>query len=166
LDIWHTTHIDHLHLQKGQKLRSNVYEATCSRFSSPVVAEFARFPWEVPQLEAESTAYQWIEGQQIGPSFLGHLTEEGRVIGIVMARIVNCRHATPDDFALCHQALWKLHRIGIKHGDINKHNFLAHAGGATLINFDNASRTTSSKELEAEMCSLQEQLSDVSGKGR
>jgi tRNA A-37 threonylcarbamoyl transferase component Bud32 len=119
----------------------------------------------VPQLEAETTAYQWIEGQQIGPTFLGHLTEECRVIGIVMVRIADCRHATPDDFALCYQALSKLHRIGIKHGDINKHNFLIHAGGATLIDFDNASRTTSSKELETEMCSLQEQLSDMPGRG-
>ncbi|KIL88879.1 alpha-galactosidase a precursor [Fusarium avenaceum] len=165
VSIWNTTHIDHLDLQMSQKLRSNVYEATSSRFNSPVIAKFARFPWEVPQLEAETTAYQWIQGQQIGPSFLGHLTEEGRVIGIVMARIANCRHATPDDFAVCHQALSKLHRIGIKHGDINKHNFLVHAGRATLIDFDNASRTTSSNELEAEMRSLQEQLSDMSGRG-
>lgn len=165
LTAWHTTHIDHLDLQMGGKLRSNVYEASCSRFSSPVVAKFARFPWEVPQLEAETTAYHWIEGQRIGPKFLGHLTEEGRVIGIVMERIADCRHATSDDLALCRQALSKLHDLGIKHGDVNKHNFLVHAGRATLIDFENSSRTTSFKELEAEICSLEEQLLDMSGRG-
>lgn len=30
--IWHATHVDHLELVMGGKLRSNVYEATCSRF--------------------------------------------------------------------------------------------------------------------------------------
>ncbi|KAF4948388.1 hypothetical protein FGADI_9700 [Fusarium gaditjirri] len=165
LNVWHITHVDHLDLQMERKLRSNVFEAACSRFSSPVVVKFARFPWEVPQLEAETTAYQWIEGQRIGPNFLGHLTEEGRVIGIVMDRIEGCRHATSNDLALCHQALSKLHHLGIKHGDVNKHNLLIHAGRATLIDFENASRTTSSKELEAEICSLQEQLLDMSGRG-
>ncbi|KAG8418462.1 hypothetical protein J3458_005874 [Metarhizium acridum] len=107
--IWHPAQIDHLELHMGRKLRSNVYEATCPRFKSPVIAKFARFPWEVPLLEAETTAYQWIEGCRIGPDFLGHLAEEGRVIGFVMARVADCRHATPEDFSLCCQALSKLH---------------------------------------------------------
>lgn len=98
---WHATHIDHLELTMEDKLRSNVYLATCPRFSSAIVVKFARFPWEISQLETETAAYEWIEGQQIAPNFLGHLTEEGRVIGFVMSHIPNCRHASPEDLQQC-----------------------------------------------------------------
>ncbi|KAH8602288.1 hypothetical protein B0O99DRAFT_606179 [Bisporella sp. PMI_857] len=148
-----------------QKLRSNVYEVTCDRFSSTIVAKFARFPWEVPRLEKETTVYEWIASHQIGPDFLGHLTEEGRVIGFLMACISDCRHATTEDFHLCHLTLSKLHQLGIKHGDINKHNFLIHGGKATLIDFDSASRTAGVDELEAELSDLLNQLRDTSGRG-
>ncbi|KAL7926376.1 alpha-galactosidase A precursor [Trichoderma austrokoningii] len=163
--IWHHIQIDHLELRMGQKLRSNVYEATCPRFSSPIIAKFARFPWEVPLLEAETAAYEWIEGHQIGPDFLGHLAEEGRVIGFVIARVAHCHHAAPEDLPLCRQALSKLHQIGIKHGDTNKHNFLIQEGKVTLIDFDNASRAASAEELETELHGLRDQLGDMSGKG-
>ena len=68
--------------------------------------------------------YEWIDGHQIGPEFLGHLTEEGRVIGFLIERVFDCRHATPEDLSLCQHTLAKLHKLGIKHGDTNKHNFL------------------------------------------
>lgn len=116
---WHPTQIDHLELRQERKLCSNVYGFTCHGFNSTVIARFARFEWEVTQLEAEKTAYEWIEDQKIGPYFLAHLTEEGRVIGFLMARIADCRHATPDDLPLCHSVLSRLHDLGIKHGDIN-----------------------------------------------
>ncbi|KAL6908787.1 alpha-galactosidase A precursor [Trichoderma evansii] len=163
--LWHTIQIDHLELRMGQNLRSNVYEATCSRFSSTIIVKLARFPWEVPQLERETMAYEWVDGQQIGPGFLGHLIEEGRAIGFVMDRIVGCRHATPNDFSLCRLALSKLHQLGIKHGDINKHDFLIHDGKATLIDFDSASRAVSASELEREILDLPDQLRDTSERG-
>ncbi|KJR86892.1 uncharacterized protein SPSK_01918 [Sporothrix schenckii 1099-18] len=162
---WHPTRVDYLELRMQRKLRSNVYEATCPRFSSVVIAKFARISWEVPQLEAETEAYEWIEGHQVGPRFLGHLTEEGGVIGFIMARVPDCLHATVDDFRLCSLALSKLHELGIKHGDINKHNFLIHDGKATLLDFDNASRAASADELEDELQELRDKLQDTSGRG-
>ncbi|KAI1770009.1 hypothetical protein F4818DRAFT_450600 [Hypoxylon cercidicola] len=106
---WHPIQIDHLKLRDERKLRSNVYEVTHPGFSSTIIAKFARFEWEVHQLQAETAAYEWIEGQQVGPDFLGHLTEDGRVIGFLMSRITDCRHATPEDFPLCHSVLTRLH---------------------------------------------------------
>lgn len=103
----------------GGKLRSNVYEATCSRFESTVVVKFARFDYEIWQLDAETTANEWIDSHGIGPKFLGHLTEEGRVIGFIVERITEFRDATPDDLTLCQQTLSKIHDLGIKHVDIN-----------------------------------------------
>jgi tRNA A-37 threonylcarbamoyl transferase component Bud32 len=82
-----------------------------------------------------------------------------------MGRIADCRHATPEDFPLCLSVLSKLHKLGIKHGDINKHNFLIHDGKATLMDFDNASRLASDDELEVELHELQDQLRDTSGRG-
>ncbi|KAF2962983.1 hypothetical protein GQX73_g10595 [Xylaria multiplex] len=163
---WHSIRIDHLELDKPRKLRSNVYEAACSRLGATVVAKFARFSWEIPQVEAETVAYEWIEGRQIGPAFLGHLTEEGRVIGFLIAQVTDYHHATPDDFALCDLALLRLHKLGIKHGDINKHNFLVQGGEkAVLIDFDVASRPLGVDELEDESRELMNRLRDTSGRG-
>lgn len=171
---WHPTRVDHLELREERKLRSNVYEVTCPARFGPgtLVAKLARFEWEIPQLEAETTAYRWIEGQRIGPAFLGHLTEEGRVIGFLVARVAaaaasDCRHAgsAPEDFALCRAVLSRLHGLGIRHGDVNRHNFLIHDGEATLIDFDCASRPAGAEELEAELQGLRDQLRDTSGRG-
>lgn len=162
---WHPLRIDYLELKLGQKLKSNVYEATCPRLSSTFIVKFALFHWEIPQLEKETAAYEWVKDHQIGPEFLGHVTEEGRIIGFIMSRVEDGHHATPDDFDACHLALSELHSLGIKHGDINKHNFLVHGGKAILIDFDFASRNASRDELDDEMRSLSDFLRDASGRG-
>lgn len=55
-----------------------------------------------------------------------------------MSHMQERRHATPDSFAICRQALSKLHSLGIKHRNVSKHKFLVHAGQATIIDFANA----------------------------
>jgi hypothetical protein len=164
-DLGHPLQIDHLELHMGRKLPTNAYEATRPRFNSTIIAKFARFAWETPQLDAEISAYQWIENHQIDPKFLGHISEEGRVIGLIVERITDCRHATPEDLSLCQLTLLRLHQLGIKHGDIDKHNFLVHDGEATLIDFDNSTRYNDAKTLDEEFRALQEELQDVSGRG-
>lgn len=167
ISTWHPTRIDHLALCEDDKLRTGVYTVTCPSFfeSRIIVAKFARFDWEIAQLEAETEAYQWIQGQGIGPTFLGHLTEQGRVIGFLIKHIPNGRRAEPEDHCLCYEVLTRLHALGIKHGDINRHNFLIHNGRGTVIDFDTASRPADLAELTAEMGELQNQLQDTSGKG-
>jgi hypothetical protein len=164
--LWHPFKIDHLDLHMGRKLKPNVYEATIPfLFNLSIVVKFARFPSEIQYLDSETSAYQWLQNHQIGPQFLMHLTEEGRVIGFAMERITNFRHATPEDLALCQQALSKLHRLNIKHGDINKYNFLIHDGRATLIDFEDALQCSNAIELEEEFRELEKALSDNSGIG-
>lgn len=162
---WHPIMIDYLDLEIGARLRSNVYEASHPRFPRPVIVKFARFGWEIPWLEAETTAYEWIEGHSIGPDFLGHLTEHGRVIGFIMSRVEDARHAMPHDLNLCRRALETLHDLKIKHGDTNKHNFLIHANTVTLIDFDVAVKNAGTEELRDELQDLERQLSDTSGRG-
>ncbi|KNZ71263.1 hypothetical protein J132_00100 [Termitomyces sp. J132] len=163
--IWHPLQIDHLSLHMGRQLRSNVYEASTPQFDLPIVVKFAQLPYEIPYLESETSAYQWIQNHQISPRFLGHLTEEGRVIGFAMERITSARHAEPEDLALCEQALLTLHRLNIKHGDINKHNFLIHDDRATLIDFATAVQCNDAKVLEEEFRRLEKELTDTSGRG-
>ncbi|KAH7398263.1 alpha-galactosidase A precursor [Pyrenochaeta sp. MPI-SDFR-AT-0127] len=163
--LWHPLQVDHLELHLGRKLRSNFYEATCPRFNSTIIAKFARFAWEIPQLDAETSAYQWIENAQIGPKFLGHISEEGRIVGFIVERISSCHHATPEDLALCQQTLLRLHKLRIKHGDINKHNFLMHDKNATLIDFDHATQNNDANTLGEEFRMLQAELEETSGRG-
>lgn len=135
---WHPGHIEYLELQMGEKLRANVYEATCDRFPSPIVAKLARLEWEIPQLDSETVAYEWIAGHHIGPEFLGHVLEERGIIGFVMERVTGARRATPDDLPMYRIVLSRLHQLGVKHGDMNKHNFLIRDGIAVLIDSDSA----------------------------
>jgi serine/threonine protein kinase len=164
-EIWHPLAIDYLELEVGSNLRSDVCEATCSKIPGQFVVKFARFHYEIARLERETTAYKWIDGHNIGPKFLGHLTEHGRVIGFAMSKIEEARHATPDDLDICRQALRRLHTLGIKHGDTNKHNFLIHPHGVTMIDLDFAEQNATEAELNEEFYGLEHQLSDTSGKG-
>jgi serine/threonine protein kinase len=127
--IWHPTSIDCLQPRKLARLRQNIHIVSHPLFSDPVVIKFTEFPWQTPYFESETAAYQWIDGCDIGPRFLGHLTEEGRVFGFVLEYIDNARAVGPADLDACQGVLKRLHALGIKHGDINKHNFMMREDG-------------------------------------
>lgn len=164
-NAWHHTRIDHLELKKLHRLRQNIHVVTHPLFDRAVLVKFAEFPWQIPFFESETTAYEWIDGQGVGPKFLGHLTEDGRVFGLVMEYIDDARPADIGDLATCQGVLAKLHSLGIKHGDINKYNFLVRDGEAVLIDFETAQRCCETKELEGEYAHLEHSLSDSSRRG-
>ncbi|KAI0868672.1 hypothetical protein GGS24DRAFT_513036 [Hypoxylon argillaceum] len=163
--IWHPTLIDHLELQKLERLRQNIHIVTHPLFSRPVIVKFAEFPWQISYYEAETTAYEWIEGAGVGPKFLGHLTEAGRVIGFILENINGAQTAGPEDLNACQATLARLHSLGIKHGDINKHNFLVRDGKAVLVDFETARKSDDREELEEEYRRLEESLRDPSCRG-
>ena len=169
-NAWHSTKVDYLDLVLGGKLMSGVYDATCSQFATPLVAKFACWDWEIGYMEDECTAYQWIEGYNIGPKFLGHITEDGRVIGFLMERVTDetgdARHATPADLEVCQQALAKLHNLGILHGDLVKYNILITNKGATLIDFSEARESDDILASEEERKILETELRSDSDRGR
>ncbi|KAH9832749.1 alpha-galactosidase A precursor [Teratosphaeria destructans] len=162
--IWHADKFDHLQLHIGEKLRSAVYSAVIPPTKQGVV-KLAIFDWQIDALDHETTAYHWIEGQDIGPAFRGHVTEHGRVIGFLMDRIADARRGGPEDLEVCQAVLGRLHGLGLKHGDVNRHNFLIHDGRATMIDFEGTRRCEDPAELAEEMASLAQQLSDESGLG-
>lgn len=97
--------------------------------------------------------------------FLGYLTEDGRVIGFVMERIFNARHAGPEDLESCHQTLSQLHRLGVLHGDTNRFNFLIRGSRAILIDFDRARKCGDQDALLKEFENLPGRLQDPSMRG-
>jgi serine/threonine protein kinase len=168
--LWHPTMVDHLDIVHGEKLVQGVCDATCSRFATPLVAKFACWEWEIEYMNDECAAYQWIEGHNIGPKFLGHIIEEGRVIGFLMERVTDgagdARHATPADLGACSQALAKLHKLGILHGDINKYNMLVTSKGVTLVDFCTARKCEDASAFDKEMQSLEVRLRSDSRLGK
>ncbi|KAH6892347.1 hypothetical protein B0T10DRAFT_483637 [Thelonectria olida] len=167
-NVWHPVKIDHLELMQLDRVRQTLHRVTHKSFDRPVLAKFAQFPWEVPYFAAETTSYSWIHAHAgIGPAFLGHIHEDGRVIGFLLEEISGVRTAEPGDLAACQTSLAKLHALGIKHCDINKHNFLIREdlGTAVLIDFETAQKCADAEQLEAEYEGLQASLEDMSGRG-
>ena len=165
-NIWHGTKVDHLQLTWIDRMRQNIRIVTCPLFERPVVYKFAEFPWQIPMMEMETTAYGWIQGQGIGPTFLAHVTEAGRVIGFLIEHIPG-RIAETEDLHKCRSVLERLHALGIKHGDINKHNFLIKDGKdeAVLVDFEATVKCQNRQELLGELEGLQAQLEENSGRG-
>ncbi|KAJ5512457.1 hypothetical protein N7463_002009 [Penicillium fimorum] len=115
-------------------------------------------------MEAETAAYQPIEGYDIGPQFLCHLTEYGCVIGFLVEQIANARFAGPQDLDICQKILTRLHDSGIKHNDVNRLSFLIRNSKARLIDFDTACKCDDSNPLAEELRSLQEALESSSNR--
>ena len=166
--VWHSVTIDHLDLVLGESLKPGVYDATFSPVDVPVIAKFACWEWEIGYLDNECAAYQWLEGHNIGPKFLGHIAEEGRVIGFLTERVMDgdadARHATPSDLYACSQALAKLHRLEVLHGDVYGYNILVTSHGITLIDFANARKSEDPLAFEEELQGLEERLHSELGK--
>lgn len=144
---------------EGKRLRGIFFA-----IQETIIAKFARFEWEIGYYITETQVYSWIDGSNIGPEFLGYLTEEGRVIGFLIENVEG-RHATISDLPACKAVVGQLHGLGILHRDLNKHNFLISERGAVLIDFETAERSGDSEAMEVELRGLEEQLVDESGIG-
>ncbi|KAK0392555.1 hypothetical protein NLU13_2050 [Sarocladium strictum] len=145
-NCWHPVKLNELEFTRQERVRQRVHVSTHPEVEGgkPVLIKLAVWPWEIPSIEVETAAYQWISDSGVGPNFLGHLTEgkEGR------------------------KALGRLHELGIKLGDINKHNFLVRDGhDVVLVDFETAKRDCSPLELEDEMSTLMSSLEGTSFRG-
>jgi len=158
---WHSVFVDYLSLTMVEMLLPNVYIATTPRFDVPVIVKFARFPWERDYYDQETQAYSWIEGHDIGPEFLGHVTEGERVIGFLLQKVYG-HHARHSDLELCRTAVSSLHSLGIYHGDLNKHNFLVQPSRAYLIDFKASRKVDDQEALISELEGLEAKISSDS----
>lgn len=165
--LWHPTSIDHLELKEVARLRQNVHEVRHASFGDEtVIFKFAPFPWQIPFLEAETRAYGWIRDINIAPKFLAHVTEGGRVVGFLLEHINGASAATLEDLDACRTALHRLHSLGIKHGDVNRNNFLVKPGvKVAIIDLEMTRKCEDKDQLENEFAGLEESFRDPSNRG-
>ncbi|KAH6969347.1 hypothetical protein DER45DRAFT_549034 [Fusarium avenaceum] len=169
-NLWHPMKLNELDFTRQDRVRQRVHISTHPDINGgkPVLIKLAVWPWEIPSIEIETSAYQWMSDSGIGPKFLGHLTggRDGRVVGFVAEWIEGARAAGSADIDGCKKALGRLHELGIKLGDINKHNFLVWDGhDVVLVDFETAKRGCSPSELEEEMSALRSSLESTSFRG-
>jgi len=169
--IWHPEMIDVLGLKErgrfGARVRIVEWEGR------EVVAKIARFDFEIRLVENETRVYEKLENDKIkhpdlaaiSPPFLGHLTENGRVMGMLVEKLEG-RRACIDDISACEIIVRRLHTLGIVHGDLNRHNFVVddQSGVVHLIDFENAKDHSEVKAKE-EIDSLKDQLIEDTGRG-
>jgi tRNA A-37 threonylcarbamoyl transferase component Bud32 len=78
---------------------------------------------------------------------------------------LGARHAGPQDLESSRKALSRLHRLGIRHGDTNRFNFLIRDSQAVLIDFDSARKCDDQDALLKELEHLPNSLEDLSRRG-
>jgi len=162
--IWHPQAVDFLSLELVEKVTSNVHKVYMPKFQQPVIAKFARFPWEIEYLEKETWAYAKIGGHDIGPCFLGHLTKGNRTIGFLMEELTG-RHAGVEDLCQCSEVVVRLHDLGFTHNDLNKFNFIVTTDGVRLLDFEGMAAEDNKEVLQEELKGLEAHLRDESGIG-
>jgi len=159
---WHQNFVDVLALEKMETLGPTVQLVKWQ--SKYVIAKFARFEFEIPALERETAVYQTLEGHDIGPAFLGHLTEHDRVIGFLL-EYVDGRHADVEDLQACQSIVKRLHALNIVHGDLNRYNFLITPAGAKLLDFEVSIVCGRKEAMDEEYDSIVDELQSESGVG-
>jgi hypothetical protein len=101
-NMWHSTHIDVLNLERVDRMTITTFAAVICGVTDPtikatitlplqskVVAKIARFEWEISRIERETRAYELLEQKdpELAPRFLGHVREGGRVIGLLLEKL-------------------------------------------------------------------------------
>ncbi|QPC78279.1 hypothetical protein HYE68_009031 [Fusarium pseudograminearum] len=164
---WHHTLVDCLDLDRTKILTALTFEAV-SRSAilaeNTVIAKIARFEWELPRIEQETRAYQLLEGSGLAPRFLGHVHENGRIVGLLPEKVEG-RSASAKDLDICEAALGKLHALGLSHGDVNRYNFLITEEGVKLLDFESLEENASPESMRKELEHLRVELVDESGRG-
>ncbi|KAK3681923.1 hypothetical protein LTR37_020766 [Vermiconidia calcicola] len=170
--VWHPEQIDVLSLKHVKYHRSGVHQVHYDG-GKVVVAKTAQFDWDIPRLESETRVYHMLDQYErqnpnkcrITPRVLGHLTEGGRVMGILLEKLEG-RFASIDDLTACEEVLRKFHAVGLIHGDVNRYNFIVDDsdGSVKIIDFEHA-EDFDDAGAKSELESLTSQLSEETGRG-
>jgi hypothetical protein len=138
---WLDQKVDVLPLEQTKHYRSCVHEVVYD--GRPAVSKIAAFDYLIPSMERETWGYRILDRYQrrhpgespIAPRVLGHLTECGRVIGILLERPEGDL-ASVEGLPECAKALRRLYRIGLVHGGVNGFNFVFDRRGRKVKTVD------------------------------
>ncbi|KAI9702629.1 MAG: hypothetical protein M1820_006135 [Bogoriella megaspora] len=171
-NIWHPERVDILTLPRLKSYKSGVYEVLFR--GRPVIAKFACFEWDIERINNETWAYSAIEHYQqlypstprIAPNFLAHLTENGRVMGLLLEKLEG-NYASIDDLTRCEAVLRQLHGMSLIHGDVNRFNFLVDGikDCVHLLDFEHV-RDFDENNAHLEIESLSTELCEDTGRGK
>lgn len=124
-----------------------------------MIAKYARFSWEIGAAEHETRIYREIEGRRIGPEFLGHIHEHGRIIGFLLMKVEGWWPRGVEDLGACRKVLERLHKRGLKHGALRREDFVINVDGdAVLLDFEMSGVEEDRRVLEKEIMSLEKIL--------
>lgn len=167
-ELWHPSLIDILELQTIEHRRRCVHECTWKsdpsqhpslRFNGPMIAKMAHFPWHITSMQRETTVYRALQGTQLAPRVLGHICEEGRVVGILLEKIEG-HHPRLEDLEACQTALGRLNDLGIAHRDCHQYNFIVTEDNrVVLIDFETSIFDASTEAMEEDMHDLEADIS-------
>lgn len=83
-----------------------------------------------------------------------------------MERIDGASAATLGDLEACRTAHRRLHALGIKHGDVNRNNFLVqHGANVAIIDFETARKCEDNEQLQMELMGLGGSFRDPTNRG-
>jgi hypothetical protein len=165
---FHPNRVDILSLKRLKYHRARVHEVLFN--GHPAITKIACWWWEIPRMENETRAYAVISKHAswdppLAPTVLGHLTENGRVMGLLLEK-VDGRFASPADLPQCEEAVRRLHGMGLIHGDVNRYNFLIEAGTGTvrMVDFEHV-QDFSEEDADEELHALPFELAEDTGRG-
>lgn len=159
---WHPVSVEITSLPVIEKINPSVLLVGYG--DAVVVAKFSTFEWTMPSFDRETEAYRQIEGKGIGPAFLAHVTENGRVTGFLLEKVEGGR-AEVGDLDRCREVVLRLHALGVVHGDLNRHNFIVSPSEVTLIDFADSTIGGSTTAMEEELLQLPSLLEEDTGRG-
>ncbi|KAK7427641.1 hypothetical protein QQZ08_005916 [Neonectria magnoliae] len=142
--VWHEARVNVLSLKKKECLRSGVHGVEYN--GEPAIAKIACFKWDIARIEHKTWVYSILARHQsqhpnespIAPEFLGHLTENRRVMEFLLRRFKG-EPACVKGLASCEILVRRLHLLGLIHGDLNRYNFVVDRNSGTgmrLIDFE------------------------------
>ncbi|KAK2731601.1 hypothetical protein FQN57_003276 [Myotisia sp. PD_48] len=166
--VWHPRQIDILSLKRTVYYGPSISEVMFE--GRPAVLKIARWEWEIPHRHTETAVYRDLTQRQdkndpVIPEFLGHVTENGRVMGILLEKIEG-DFAYLKDLEACTRVLSKIHAMGVIHGDPNRYNFIINRSTASIrmIDFEHSWNFTEADSRE-ELESLPKELVEDTGRG-
>jgi hypothetical protein len=162
-----------LALEVIKDYRSYVHEVLYNGL--PAVSKIAAFDWQISSMERETWGYSVVDRHQrpdlgeprIAPRVLGHLTECGRVMGILLERLEG-NFASVEDLPERANTLRRLHEIGLVHGDVNRYNFIVdkQSGKVKMVDFEHvAALDVDEAAAGLELESLASELTEETGRG-
>lgn len=161
-ELWHPSLIDIFELQTIERKRRCVHECTWKsplRSNRPMIAKMAHFPWHITSMQRETRVYRALQGTQLAPRVLGHICEQGRVVGILLEKIEG-RHPGFQDLEVCQAALGRLNDLGIAHRDCHQYNFIVTENNrVVLIDFETSVLEASQEAMEEDMHDLEGDIS-------